>query len=170
MRLLSVAVLAALPLSAQVCGPNDLSGPYGFQLSGTTTINGTATPIAAIGRLTFDGGKISGTSSVNFNGLFLGNPVTGAYELQTNCTMTWSLQDDSGGWQHFRGTLRPGGDWADFHQTDRFSGARGVLVRSAQSCSTASLRGRYRFLMDGVSTPLAAKPAGEKTSQATITV
>jgi hypothetical protein len=170
MRLLLLAVLWALPLSAQVCGPNDFSGPYGFQFSGRATISGSAAPMAAIGRLTFDGaGTISGRSSVNFNGFFLGNPVTGTYELKPDCTLTWSLQNDSGGWQHFRGTLRPGGNSADFHQIDPGAEGRGVLMRSADGCSAASLRGRYRFAMHGVSTPLGDKPAGERVTQETVT-
>ena len=90
--------------SGQVCGANDLSGGYGFQLAGTTTISGAPTPMAAIGRLAFETeGRISGTSSVNFNGLFLGNPVTGTYTFQTNCAIAFELQDDSGAWQHFQG-------------------------------------------------------------------
>jgi hypothetical protein len=169
MRLLLVAVLTA-PLSAQVCAPTDLSGRYGFQLTGRSTISGSATPVAAIGRLDFDGaGKIAGSASVNFNGLFLKNPVTGTYELANDCTVTWSLQDDSGGWQHFRGTLRPGGATADFRQTDAGAENRGVLMRSAASCSDADLRGRYRFAMRGVATPFAGKPPGEQVAQETMT-
>src|SRR5262249_20352313 len=121
------------------------------------------------GRLAFDAGKISGTSSVNFNGLFLGNPVTGIYELKTDCSITWSLQDDSGGWQHFRGTLKPGGAAGQFTQTDPGADGHGTLMRSASDCSAASLRGRYRYTMRGVSTPLGDKPAGEGTAQETVT-
>jgi hypothetical protein len=79
--------------------------------------------------------------------------------------LTWSLQDDSGGWQHFRGTLRPGGAIADFRQTDAGAEDRGVLMRSAASCSDASLRGRYRFEMRGMATPFAARPPGERVTQ-----
>ena len=70
--LLSVAAHAA-----DVCGRDDLYGPYGFQFSGTTTISGSETPVAGIGRIEFGGdGAVSGISSVNFNGWYLGNPVT----------------------------------------------------------------------------------------------
>jgi hypothetical protein len=156
MRLALVAVLTA-PLYAQVCAPTDLSGPYGSQFSGHATISGAPAPLAAIGRLVFDGsGKIAGTSSVNFNGLFLGNPVTCTYELTQDCTVTWSLRDDSGAWQHFQGTLQPGGNWASFHQTDPGAEGRGVLMRSAASCSNASIHGEYRFAVRGSSTPAQA--------------
>jgi hypothetical protein len=153
MRLALLAVLTA-PLYAQVCGPTDLSGPYGFQLSGNATISGAPAPIAAIGRLAFDSsGKIAGSSSVNFNGLFLGNPVTGTYELKQDCTMTWRLRDDSGAWQHFQGTLQPGGNWGSFHQADPGAEVRGVLMRSAASCSNAGMHGEYRFAVRGTSLP-----------------
>jgi hypothetical protein len=130
-----------------------------------------STPIAAIGRLTFDAdGKINGASSINFNGLFLRNPVRGTYELQSDCTLTWSLQDDSGGWQHFAGTLQPGGRWASFHQADSGTAGRGVLMRSANGCTAATMHGRYRFAMRGVSTPLGGAPPGERSEQETVTV
>jgi hypothetical protein len=144
MRELLLAVFFCAVAPGQVCGGNDLSGGYGFQLSGTTTISGTPTPMAAIGRLVFEtGGHISGTSSVNFNGLFLGNPVTGIYTSGTRCAFTFDLQDDSGGWQHFRGTLIPGGQRAEFHQTDLGTGGRGVLQKLPETCSASLFQGRY---------------------------
>src|SRR6476646_961820 len=137
---------ALLPVTAwgQVCGGNDLSGGYGLQLSGSSTIAGLAKPIAVIARLVFDSdGHINGYSSVNFGGLFLGNPVTGNYTFYTNCSLTFELQDDSGAWQHFTGTLQPGGARGGFHQTDPGTGGRGVLERLPDTCSAASFRGRY---------------------------
>src|SRR5262245_16167161 len=98
------ALLVVSGYAADVCNPRDLYGSYGFQLAGTTAIGGPEKPIAAIGRLVLgEGGKIGGVSSVNFNGLFLGNPVTGQYEAKDDCTVTWSLQDSSGAFQNFSG-------------------------------------------------------------------
>jgi len=58
-----------------------------------TTISGTSDPVVGIARMVFDGdGNISGYSSVNFNGLLLGNPVTGKYEVATDCAMNWSCR------------------------------------------------------------------------------
>jgi hypothetical protein len=161
MRLLLTLVFCASGFS-QVCGNFDLSGAYGFQLSGTTTISGTAKPMAAVGRLDFGAdGKISGTSSVNFGGLFLGNPVTGTYSSSgADCSIRFDLQDDSGGWQHFQGTLTPGGARAQFHQTDPATGGRGLLVRLPASCGAGSLNGRYAVTIDGRKTVTAADGHG----------
>ena len=69
--------------AADVCDPADLVGPYAFQLTGWTDISGTPEPTAGLGRIAFDGrGNLSGTASATFNGLLLGNPVTGSYEAK----------------------------------------------------------------------------------------
>jgi hypothetical protein len=149
--LLSVAAHAA-----DVCGRDDLYGPYGFQFSGTTTISGSETPLAGIGRIEFgDDGAVSGTSSVNFNGWYLGNPVTGTYEFNTDCRMSMSLQDDSGAFQHFSGTVTPGGKKVAFRQTDAGTVSRGAMLRTSGSCTDTDFRPSYAFTMSGGYTPLA---------------
>lgn len=154
------AVAVGLVVAAQaadVCNPNDLHGAYGFQLAGSTTIGGPEKPIAVIGRIVFgDGGSVSGVSSVNFNGLFLGNPVTGKYEAKSDCSMTLSLQDDSGAYQQFRGKMRTGADRVDVQQTDAGTGERGVLARTPESCNSGIFQGTYNFQLSGSSTPFNA--------------
>ncbi len=143
---------------AQVCNPADIQGGYGFQLSGKTTISGKETPTAAVGRLEFDGrGKITGIASVNFNGYFLGNPVTGAYEAKDDCTITWSLQDDSGAYQHFMGSAAIDGRRMEFRQTDPGVNVRGVLDRMPDSCSAATFQGRFAVTLTGDATPFAGE-------------
>ena len=153
MRILSITgliVAAVLPGSAQVCNPRKFQGAYGFQLSGSTTISGTKKPVASMGRLEFDGqGAVSGTSSVNFSGFLLGNPVTGTYEVRSNCAITWNLQDDSGGWQHFSGTLSPDLEHGTFQQTDPGGAQRGALAKTAPVCSESAIRGTYDFSISG---------------------
>src|SRR5438874_6432749 len=118
MRVILLVIVCCTAISAQVCGKNDVSASYGFQMEGTSEISGAAQPMASIGRLVFDGmGGLSGLASVNFNGLFLGNPVTGTYEAQEDCTVSWSLQDDSGAFQRFKGKAAPGGNRIEFRQT-----------------------------------------------------
>jgi len=149
-----VVGLVATAHAAEVCNPNDLNGAYGLQMAGSTTIGGRAQPIAVIGRIVFGyGGSVSGVSSVNFNGFFLGNPVTGKYEANADCSMTLSLQVDSGGNQEFHGRVRPGGDRADVQQTDTGTGERGVLSRTPESCSAATFQGNYNFQLSGSATP-----------------
>lgn len=163
MRLSRFALILLLSVAGQaadVCGRVDLYGPYGFQFAGTTTISGAEIPVAGIGRIEFgDDGVLSGTSSVNFNGLYLGNPVTGTYEFGTDCRMTMSLQDDSGAFQRFSGTVTPGGKKVAFHQTDPGIVERGVMLRTAASCTSTDFRPGYAFTMSGVYTPLAADGA-----------
>ncbi len=156
MRAAITLLIGVLPAIADVCAPADIQGAYGFQLSGISAIAGKPAPVGSIGRLVFDAdGKVAGTSSVNFNGLFLGNPVTGTYQAQTDCTVTWKLQDDSGGWQNFAGKATPGGARIDFHQADAGAGARGTMVRLSPACTDAAFSGTYSMTMSGVSTPLA---------------
>src|SRR5436190_10389202 len=110
--------IGSTAFGADVCNPAKLFGPYAFQLSGTTTISGTPKPTASLGRIVFDGqGKLSGTSSAMFEGLLLGNPVTGSYEAKADCSLTWQLQDDTGAYQHFSGTLSGDLSRGQFSQT-----------------------------------------------------
>jgi hypothetical protein len=153
-----LAFAAFRAFGADTCAPTDIQGPYGFQLAGTTTISGSQTPIAAVGRVVFDGKEsVSGVSSVNFNGLFLGNPITGTYEIKQDCTLTLNLQDTSGAFQHFSGKAAPGGNRAEIHQSDPGTGERGLMVRSADGCDATGFRGQYNFTMSGSVTPLASE-------------
>ncbi|MBZ5725665.1 MAG: hypothetical protein LAP87_11785 [Acidobacteriia bacterium] len=159
-------LLCAAAHAAGGCDPKDLDGPYGFLLSGTTTISGSPAAIASVGRLVFAAeGKLSGYSSVNFKGFFLGNPVTGSYEFHRDCTLTWSLQDDSGGLQQFAGTVTPGSGRVAFHQTDPGAGGRGVMARTFDTCKDVPWRGRFDFALAGASTPFAPDGARKSVSE-----
>jgi hypothetical protein len=147
--------LAGLPLCADVCNPADLQGPYGFQLSGETTISGESKPVTNIGRMVLAGdGGISGYSTVMFAGYLLGNPITGTYEARWDCAVTWSLQDDSGAFQHFSGVATPGGGKVHFSQTDPVGAQKGVMARIPVACKTADLRKAYAFTMAGSTIPM----------------
>jgi hypothetical protein len=150
------AVALAVPAcAADACDPAKLEGAYGFQLSGHTTISGDSKPVVSVGRLVFDGhGVLSGYSSVNFAGYFLGNPVTGAYEAHDDCSISWSLQDDSGAFQHFAGKLTPDNSAAEFHQSDAGGAQNGVLQKVAPKCSAADLAPLYSFGIAGGTTPM----------------
>jgi len=141
---------------AAVCNPDELQGAYGFLLTGDATISGSPKPAASLGLLVFDGsGHVSGTSSVKYAGVLLGNSVTGTYTAGTDCAVSWSLQDDSGGYQHFSGTATPHERRVDFRQTDPGGAKAGVLVRTAgQACEVSDLRAKYDFTMSGTMTPV----------------
>ena len=161
------AVAAGWPGMAQTCAPDSFAGAYGFQLSGTTTISGNARPVANMGRLEFDGeGGVSGTSSVNFDGYFLGNPVTGTYEAKGNCSLTWSLQDDSGAWQHFAGTMSADLRRVTFRQTDAGGPQRGTMAKVAADCSGP--RGIFDFTIAGTVVPMNPGESGRKVEMSGI--
>jgi hypothetical protein len=159
MRTIGLLLVFFLPGSAAraagVCNPADLLGPYAFQLTGSTDIAGTPKPAASLGRIVFDGrGGLSGTASVTFQGLLLGNPVTGSYEANTDCSVTWKLQDDSGAFQNFSGTLSGNGTSIQFRQTDPGGAQRGIMQKTSDACSAADLRKKYDFTVSGSTTPM----------------
>jgi hypothetical protein len=149
------AMLAATACAADVCDPAKLEGAYGFELSGQTNISGESKPVVSVGRLVFDGqGVVSGYSSINFSGFFLGNPVTGKYEAHTDCTITWTLQDDSGAFQNFDGKLTADELAASFRQSDPGGAQNGALQKVAPQCSIAALAPLYSFGISGSTTPM----------------
>ena len=152
--ILAPALLSVPAWAAIACTEQDLDGPYGLQLSGLTTISGTSAPAVVLARLVFDGdGSVTGYSSVNFNGLLLGNPVTGTYDVQADCTLSLSLQDDSGAWQHLTGKVTSRG--VDLHQTDPGTGVHGPMLKAPDECKPADFLPRYAVTLSGTSTPLA---------------
>jgi hypothetical protein len=141
--------------AADVCNPADLVGPYAFQLTGLTDISGTPKPTLSLGRLTFDGrGGLSGTASATFTGLLLGNPVTGSYESKSDCSISWKLQDTSGAFQNFSGTLSADAASVQFRQTDPGGAQRGIMKKTSDACSAASLMKTYTFTVSGRTTPM----------------
>ena len=155
--MLLAAALGLPGYAVDPCSNAAISRSYGLHLSGTSTISTSPTPFASLSRLNFDGeGHVSGYSSVNFNGLLLGNPVTGAYEVKPDCTVSLSLQDDSGAFQHFTGKLATRGSSIDLRQTDPGTGGHGTMDRTSDVCSRADLRPSYTFELSGTATPLAS--------------
>ena len=141
--------------AADVCDPAKLAGPYAFQLSGPTTISGTPKPTASLGRIVFDGSSgVSGTASATFSGLLLGNPVTGTYEAKSDCSVTWKLQDDSGAFQNFSGTLSIDETRVLFRQTDPGGPQHGIMQKIPDTCSVADLQKKYKFTVFGSTTPM----------------
>jgi hypothetical protein len=153
--LLLVLVPGLAAQAADVCNPADLLGPYAFQLWGSTDIAGPPKPTVSLGRLSFDGSSsLSGTASATFSGLLLGNPVTGSYEARSDCSVIWKLQDDSGGFQHFSGTLSSDGTRVQFKQTDPGGAQHGIMLKTSDTCSAADLRTKYYFTVSGSTTPM----------------
>jgi len=152
-----LVILFCASARADVCDPVKFLGSYAFQLTGNTTIAGPEKPTTSLGRLTFDGrGNLSGTSSAMFNGLLLGNPVAGSYEVHTDCTLSWKLQDDSGAFQNFSGAISPDLASVQFRQTDHGGAQRGTMEKSPARCRTADLQPRYAYTVSGAVMPMLA--------------
>jgi hypothetical protein len=153
-RLLKCFLLFALLLEARLaataCDPKDFAGAYGFLLTGTTTIGGAARPVAVVGRLVLDGwGGARGTSSAAFTGIVLGNPATGSYEVQSDCSVRWRLRDDSASWQNFAGTMTDRGARVTFRQTDPGGAGNGLMLRAPDYCPPSSFRGQFDLTLSG---------------------
>jgi hypothetical protein len=141
--------------AADICSEAELQGPYGFHLSGTSSISGSPTQVVGVARVVFAAeGVLSGYSSVSFNGLLLGNPVRGTYEVKQDCTMTFSLQDDSGAFQHFNGRVAQGGDRAEFRQVDTGTNGSGVIRRTSDACRVLDFQGPYSMSLSGATIPM----------------
>jgi len=145
------AWIFALPVAhAAVCDPKAFHGAYGLSLTGTTTIGGPKRPVAVVGRLVLDdSGNLSGISSTSFTGLILGNPARGKYEAHFDCSVAWTLQDDSGNFQHFSGTMSADDGHVAFRQTDPGGAGNGILRRTMDGCSVSSLAGTFTVTASG---------------------
>jgi hypothetical protein len=88
-------------------------------------------------------------------GFLLGNPVTGSYEAHWDCTISWSLQDDSGGFQHFSGTAAADGKTVHFSQTDPGGAQHGIMGRTPAECKASDIRKQYAFTIGGTLVPMA---------------
>lgn len=158
--------LPGLPLCADVCDPAALVGAYGFQLSGETTISGESKPVSNIGRMVLAAdGAISGYSTAMFAGFLMGNPVTGIYEARWDCTISWSLQDDSGAFQHFDGVATSDGKTVHFRQADPGGAQHGIMARTPAECKASDLRTQYAFTLSGASIPMVPGPASITASK-----
>jgi hypothetical protein len=91
----------------------------------------------------------------------LGNPVTGIFEAHWDCTISWSLQDDSGASQHFSGVADSDGKTVHFQQTDPGGAEHGTMARISAECKTADLQKAYAFTLSGTTIPMAP---GESSS------
>jgi len=149
---------------ASVCNPSDFQGEYTFQLAGQTTISGESQAASSLGRITLDGnGGVTGYASAMFSGVLQGNPVTGTYEAKTDCTVTWQLQDDSGGYQHFSGVATPGAQSVRFKQTDPGGLKDGLMTKTATECQVTDLAKQYDVTFSG------STSAGEVSAQGEMT-
>ena len=150
MILLCVSIVATSVTRAETCDARAFQGAYGFSLTGTTNIGDRARPVAVLGRLVVeDSEHLRGVSSASFMGLVYGNRVMGTYQVQMDCTIAWTLQDSSGGLQHFAGTMTVDGGRIMFRQTDPGSPGNGIMLRSMKACTESGLMRTFDFIASG---------------------
>jgi hypothetical protein len=148
--LLFVSIFAAGVTHAETCDPRVFNGAYGFTLTGATNIGDRVRPVAVLGRLVVeDSEHLRGVSSASFMGLVYGNRVLGTYQAQMDCAITWTLQDSSGGLQHFAGTMTVDGGRIVFRQTDPGGPENGIMLRSMTGCAESGLTRTFRFAASG---------------------
>ena len=161
--LLFASILAASATHAETCDARVFNGAYGFSLTGVTHIGDRARPAAVLGRLVVqDSERLAGVSSASFMGLVFGNHIIGTYKVETDCTITWTFQDSSGGLQHFAGTMTVDGSRIEFRQTDSDSPQNGIMLRSMNACSEPGLVRTFDFAASG-STMNPVNPADTRT-------
>jgi hypothetical protein len=150
MRMLAVAIASGIAWGQDVCDPARLAGAYAFQMAGTTTISGDRKPAISLARIVLDGkGNLTGTASSMFDGYLLGNPVTGTYTAKPDCSLDWKLQDTSGGFQNFNGSISPDFSRGRFKQTDPGGIQTGTLRKLPEQCSAADLAQAYGYSLSG---------------------
>ena len=80
------------------CSLEDIRGTYAYTLTGFLTEGPNAGPLAAVGRLTFDGkGSIFGRDTISINGhVTRGRTFSGTYVVNEDCTYSTIVVDSLG--------------------------------------------------------------------------
>ncbi len=176
-RTLSLSIGLTLALTAtpaahavQGCGNAQLNGNFAMQFSGTSLpavatgiggvavpsnlavppANATAVPVAGIAHFYLDGnGNLSGTSSLNLAGSWLQGAVSGAYTVNSDCTVSLTMTDSSGATENFSGVLVGNGQSFFVTQTDAGAGVSGTAKIQSGTCQTSNISGTFGFQTSG---------------------
>jgi hypothetical protein len=91
---LALSVTMTLPAEAAQCSLAKVAGGYGYTASGfVATPTGAFVPVAAAGRITFDGyGNVSGTQTRVVAGSSLDETYSGTYSVNPDCTGSFTVQ------------------------------------------------------------------------------
>jgi hypothetical protein len=87
------ALATVMASAAQAsCSLANVAGSYGYTTSGFVAISGTFVPVAAAGRITFDGnGHVNGTQTRVVAGSSLDETYSGTYGVNPNCTGSFTV-------------------------------------------------------------------------------
>jgi hypothetical protein len=131
-----------------------LSGSYGIVVSGPSTAGGVEEFLSGV--VNFNNGSLSGDLTGGINGAFGNNQVTGSYAVNSNNTVTITM-DLSGqtAADVFNVGVSEAGNQADGIQTDGSAEAtvnlQSQALSTGQTFNTASLNGTYAVLCTNVS-------------------
>jgi hypothetical protein len=157
--------LLAMPLAAQAnpthaknCSLATLNGSYTF-FEQATLIGEPAMRMVTNGIIGFDGiGNLSGNSITNVEGWGVsgvGDPFTGTYAVNPDCTYSGELTGPDGTTFHFVGTITGSGMLQETHYviTDAGWVAPGTVKRiQPEPCSVSTLKGSYSLFGEGTIT------------------
>jgi hypothetical protein len=156
------------------CTTSVLTGNFGMQLSGTSTLTASASvagvpvpasvkpggapvPVAGIAWLYMDGsGYLSGYAAANLAGAWLQGSIMGSYSVNTDCTATFMLTDSTGAVANFSGVVVAQGTSAFVTQTDAGAAVSGRLRPIRGFCQTADLVGTFGIQYSGTDSSAAA--------------
>jgi hypothetical protein len=93
LAVVGLALFIALPARAAQCSLASVAGSYGYTTSGFIAIApGTFLPVAAAGRITFDGhGHVNGIQTRAVAGSSLDETYSGTYSVNPNCTGSFTV-------------------------------------------------------------------------------
>ncbi|WP_147445661.1 hypothetical protein [Corallococcus aberystwythensis] len=101
------------------CKPRMLKGSYVYANSGFFVTGTDRIPFAQAGRDVFNGdGTLTGSATVNTNGVSSRIAYSGTYTLDSHCRGTATLTDNTGVTDHFDFFVTKNGETMTYVQTD----------------------------------------------------
>ena len=136
--------------SASSCTNANLSGSYGYTLSGWILQSTGDLPFADGGSLTADGnGNLSGSSSYSLAGGIQGRTLKGTYSVNSDCTGTATLVDSLGTTTDLSLVVGGNGQSIQLVQKDGSTVISGRAVAQETSCTAETISGSYSFALSG---------------------
>jgi hypothetical protein len=123
------------------------------EAASASAVNGASSnvPDDGILHLFLDGnGLLLGNSSVSLSGTWLQGNVSGQYNVNQDCSATFSMSDPSGATANFAGVVVGQGDTVLVLQTDNGTGLAGLFKRMRGFCQTSDLAGAFGIQYSGV--------------------
>jgi hypothetical protein len=134
---------------SQSCTNANITGPYGYTISGLVFSNGGFVPVAESGSVTADGkGNLTGSGTFSQGGQIQSQAFNGTYTVNSDCTGTVTTTDSTGP-SHFTIVAVNNGQQILFIESDPMFAVSGSANQQQTSCTTESLNGAYGFAITG---------------------